>query len=84
MRLVASGVDPALIDIQAGRDGGKDAVGSGSGIILWAETDGDCIIGGSSVGCKGTDAAKTGENAADELVRNLRHGGCMDEYLQVH
>jgi RNA 3'-terminal phosphate cyclase (ATP) len=81
-RLVVSGIDPALIDIRAGRESDKDAVGSGSGIILWAETDRDCIIGGSAVGSKGTDAGKTGETAADELARNLEHGGCVDEYLQ--
>jgi len=84
MRLVASGFDSALIDIQACRHNGNEATGSGSGITLWAENDGRCIIGGSSVGSKGTDAAKTGQDAADELARNLRHGGCTDEYLQVH
>lgn len=83
LRLVHHGMDPRLITIRAGRESDKNAIGSGSGIVLWAETDNACVIGGSAVGSKGIDAGKTGEDAADELARNLEHGGCVDEYLQV-
>lgn len=55
---------------------------AGSGIVLWAETSTGCILGGSSIGSKGTDAAKIGRAAAKELLGNLIHGGCVDEYLQ--
>lgn len=55
---------------------------AGSGIILWARTSNDCILGGSALGSKGTNAQKTGRAAAEELVRNLKHGGCVDEYMQ--
>ncbi|KAF8502448.1 RNA 3'-terminal phosphate cyclase [Gautieria morchelliformis] len=82
LRLVSCGVDHGLIDIEVGRDNDNDATGSGSGIILWAETDGSCIIGGGAIGSKGTDAGKTGDDAAEELARNLKHGGCVDDYLQ--
>jgi RNA 3'-terminal phosphate cyclase (ATP) len=82
-RLVDYGIDPRLIAIQTERESDKMAFGNGSGIILWAETDNSCIIGGSAIGAKGIDAGKTGKDAAEELARNLEHGGCIDEYLQV-
>jgi RNA 3'-terminal phosphate cyclase (ATP) len=55
--------------------------GTGSGIVLWAELDGGGVIGGSAVGSKGVDPEKTGEQAADELVRSLNEGGCVDEVI---
>lgn len=81
--LVECGIDSGLIDIQTTYENDKNAVGSGSGIILWVETESSCIIGGSAVGSKKVDAWKTGRDAAAELARNLEHGGCIDEYLQV-
>lgn len=81
--LVESGVKENRIKIEALREKPADAVGSGSGIILWAETHEGCIIGGSALGRKGTDASRVGREAADELARNLGHGGCVDEYMQV-
>lgn len=77
------GINPELISIEAVREDPKDAVGSGSGIVLWAETDSECVLGGSAVGVKGKKPAKVGEEAAEELLRNLAHGGCVDEYMQV-
>lgn len=56
--------------------------GPGSGIVLWAEREDGAVIGGSSVGKKGEDSSKTGELAADELLRALQDGGCADEWLQ--
>ena len=60
----------------------SDAVGSGSGIVLWAETYEGCILGGGALGSKGMDAARVGREAARELTSNLDHGGCVDEYMQ--
>lgn len=74
---------PELINIEAVREEPENAIGSGSGIVLWAETDTGCILGGSAVGSKGKKPAKVGEEAAEELLRNLAHGGCVDEYMQV-
>ncbi|KAH8108455.1 RNA 3'-terminal phosphate cyclase [Phellopilus nigrolimitatus] len=54
----------------------------GSGIVLWAETSTGCILGGSALGSKNASAAETGRAAAAELLRNLEHGGCVDEYMQ--
>lgn len=78
-------LDAKLIDIERVKepDSGVGAKGSGSGIILWAETEGGCILGGSALGAKRKDGAAVGEEAADELVRGLESGGCVDEYMQV-
>jgi RNA 3'-terminal phosphate cyclase (ATP) len=57
--------------------------GSGSGIVVWAETEGGCILGGSALGSKGKDATAVGEEAAEELIRSINAGGCVDEYMQV-
>lgn len=81
-KLVESGVDAAIIDIAAVREDFKDAYGSGSGIVLWAETDAGCVLGGSALGSKGKASADVANTAVEELVRNINHGGCVDEYLQ--
>lgn len=78
-----AGVPAAHVDISAVREDEADAVGSGSGIVMWAETEGGCVLGGSAVGTKGKDARKVGAEAARELLNNIEHGGCVDEYLQV-
>ncbi|CCM03826.1 uncharacterized protein FIBRA_05975 [Fibroporia radiculosa] len=80
--LSRAGMDPGLVNITAVREKPEEAIGSGSGIVLWAETSGGCVLGGSAIGAKGKDPEKVGAEAAEELIRNLGHGGCVDEYLQ--
>ncbi|KAI0371778.1 RNA 3'-terminal phosphate cyclase [Pilatotrama ljubarskyi] len=80
--LAESGIEVKRITIEAVREKPSDAVGSGSGIVLWAETEGGCVIAGSALGRKGTDPARVGREAARELASNLAHGGCVDEYMQ--
>ncbi|KZV94073.1 RNA 3'-terminal phosphate cyclase [Exidia glandulosa HHB12029] len=70
------------IDITAVREEPKNAIGSGSGIVLWAETDTGCRFAGSALGSKGKAFADVAHEAADELLRNLDAGGCVDEYMQ--
>ncbi len=55
--------------------GAKKAALPGSGMLLWAETKNGCIIGGSALGQKNVLATQTGIAAANELLRNLEHGG---------
>ena len=81
--LVEWGIKENRIKIESVREKPSDAVGSGSGIVLWAETYEGCILGGSALGSKGMDAARVGREAARELTSNLDHGGCVDEYMQV-
>jgi RNA 3'-terminal phosphate cyclase (ATP) len=82
-KLVATGTSPDIINITPLWEKGDSVLGHGSGIVLWAKTENGCILGGSAVGRKGLDAAEVGEAAATELLQNLNHGGCVDEYLQV-
>ncbi|KZT62757.1 RNA 3'-terminal phosphate cyclase [Calocera cornea HHB12733] len=60
----------------------QDCLGSGMGIILTATTDTGCVLAGSALGVKGKGPKEVGEEAARELGRNLREGGCVDEFMQ--
>ncbi|KAH7889848.1 RNA 3'-terminal phosphate cyclase domain-containing protein [Phlebopus sp. FC_14] len=73
-RLLASGFTPEKVRIRVEREHIDDAFGS--------ETETGCLIGGSAVSEKGKKPEQVGEEAAKELLRNLDHGGCVDEYLQ--
>ena len=78
----AEEVAGAAVDVAAVREDASSAVGSGSGIVLWAETETGCIIGGSALGTKSKAFSTVAKEAVDELLANLKHGGCVDEYLQ--
>eukprot|EP00455_Lapot_gusevi_P028252 TRINITY_DN3006_c0_g1_i1.p1 TRINITY_DN3006_c0_g1~~TRINITY_DN3006_c0_g1_i1.p1 ORF type:complete len:403 (-),score=91.55 TRINITY_DN3006_c0_g1_i1:12-1220(-) len=70
------------ISIESQKFAADVAVGVGVGIILYAETSTGCRIGGSALGQKEVPAEKVGEQAAQELLNNLSHGECVDEYMQ--
>ncbi|KAG8436613.1 hypothetical protein GDO86_007644 [Hymenochirus boettgeri] len=70
------------VNIQTVQEPKDGAFGNGSGIIIVAETSTGCLLAGSSLGKKGVTADQVGNEAAEILLRNLRHGGCVDEYLQ--
>jgi len=78
------GLDQKMISIEGVKDDAEDVgnKGSGSGIVLWAETDTGCVLGGSGLGSKGVDPTTVGRDAADELIKAIKGGGCVDEYLQ--
>lgn len=56
--------------------------GDGTGIIIVAKTSTGCILGGSSLGEFRKKAEVIGKEAAEELVRNINWGGCVDEWAQ--
>ena len=58
------------------------AGGDGFGAVLWAHTESGLVIGGSALGGKGMDAVMCGRSAAEELVKEVAHGGCVDTYTQ--
>ncbi|XP_074490565.1 RNA 3'-terminal phosphate cyclase isoform X2 [Sebastes fasciatus] len=58
------------------------AFGNGSGIIIIAESSTGCVFAGSALGKKGVYVDKIGIEAAEMLLRNIRHNGCVDEFLQ--
>lgn len=56
--------------------------GGASGINLWAETSTGCIFSGGIIGRPRKTNEDDAREACEELLRNLRHGGCVDEYFQ--
>jgi RNA 3'-terminal phosphate cyclase (ATP) len=71
------------VEIEEVKETEAAAVGSGSGIFLWAETADGCAFGGTGIGSKGQDAVKLGKDAAVELLRGIETGGCVDEFMQA-
>lgn len=57
----------------------QNALGPGSGIVLWSEGEGR--VGGSALGERGKRAEKVGEEAAQELLFHLDRGAPLDRYL---
>ncbi|XP_013407646.1 RNA 3'-terminal phosphate cyclase [Lingula anatina] len=70
------------IQIEVVKEPQDHAVGTGTGVILVAETSTGCRLAGSALGQKGLPAQDVGESAATMLLTSLEHGGCVDEYLQ--
>lgn len=60
-------------------DHSDNALGPGSGIVLW--TEGNTRIGGSSIGERGVRAEKVGEKAAEELLYHISRGTAFDKYM---
>ncbi|CAG8789204.1 24991_t:CDS:10, partial [Gigaspora margarita] len=51
-------------------------------ITFGKETSSGCIISGSAVSNRGQSPVDVGKIAAEVLLRNIKHGGCVDEHLQ--
>ena len=60
----------------------SEAIDNACGILLVAETDKGCVIAGSAMGRRGIKPEITADNATNDLLDNLDHGGCVDEWLQ--
>ncbi|KAG9296816.1 hypothetical protein G9A89_002213 [Geosiphon pyriformis] len=56
--------------------------GKGFELVLWLVTSTGCILGGHAISDRGSTPEQVGENAAEELIRNWKRGGCVDEYLE--
>jgi len=50
--------------------------------LITAHTSTICILAGSGIGEKGKKAEDVGTAAAEELLTQIKHGGCVDEFLQ--
>ncbi|XP_032426939.1 RNA 3'-terminal phosphate cyclase-like [Xiphophorus hellerii] len=81
VRTIRKEIKELYINIQAVQEKEK-AYGNGNGIIIIAESSTGCLFAGSALGKKGVYADKVGIEAAEMLLRNLRHNGCVDEFLQ--
>ncbi|CAI5776662.1 3' [Podarcis lilfordi] len=82
MRCIRKEIRDLDVNIEAVREPDNEAFGTGSGIIIVAETSTGCLLAGSSLGKRGKNADKVGIEAAEMLLGNLRHGGAVDDYLQ--
>ncbi|KAH0618374.1 hypothetical protein JD844_017511 [Phrynosoma platyrhinos] len=71
VRCIRKEIRDLYVNIQAVREPDNEAFGTGTGIIIVAET---------STGCKSADSV--GTEAAEMLLGNLQHGGAVDDYLQ--
>ncbi|XP_061680104.1 RNA 3'-terminal phosphate cyclase isoform X2 [Syngnathoides biaculeatus] len=81
VRTIRREIKDLYVDIQAVQEKEK-AYGNGNGIIIIAESRTGCLFAGSALGKKGVYADKIGTEAAEMLLRNIRHNGCVDEFLQ--
>eukprot|EP01090_Pellita_catalonica_P012330 TRINITY_DN2650_c0_g2_i1.p1 TRINITY_DN2650_c0_g2~~TRINITY_DN2650_c0_g2_i1.p1 ORF type:complete len:301 (-),score=72.10 TRINITY_DN2650_c0_g2_i1:4-816(-) len=59
----------------------ETAVGNASGLIIVAKSNTGCVYGGSALSER-RSAEETAYAAASELLRDLRFGSCVDEYMQ--
>ncbi len=57
----------------------KQALGLGSGIMLW--TEGKSRVGGSSLGEPGKRAEVVGQEAAEELLYHISRNAALDKYM---
>uniref|UniRef100_A0A087XGF0 RNA 3'-terminal phosphate cyclase n=1 Tax=Poecilia formosa TaxID=48698 RepID=A0A087XGF0_POEFO len=81
VRTIRKEIKELYINIQPVQEKEK-ACGNGNGIIIIAESSTGCLFAGSALGKKGVYADKVGIEAAEMLLRNIRHNGCVDEFLQ--
>ncbi|XP_075901378.1 RNA 3'-terminal phosphate cyclase [Nelusetta ayraudi] len=81
VRTIRKEIKELYINIQPLQEKDK-ACGNGNGIIIIAESSTGCVFAGSALGKKGVYADKIGIEAAEMLLRNIRHNGCVDEFLQ--
>ncbi|XP_069673562.1 RNA 3'-terminal phosphate cyclase [Periplaneta americana] len=70
------------VNIERYKEHPDEAVGTGSGINLVAETSTGCLLGGSALGKRELKAEQVGQNAANELLQSINAGACVDSYSQ--
>ena len=56
-------------------------LGPGSGIVLWAHTSANTIIGADALGSPGKPAEKVGEEAATKLIEEISSGAAVDSHM---
>jgi len=54
----------------------------GCGIIIFSTSSTGCMLSGSAAGVIGVPAEQVGEEAATNLIHQLKTNACVDEYLQ--
>jgi RNA 3'-terminal phosphate cyclase (ATP) len=59
----------------------QDGLGPGSGVVLWAETDGGLVLGADALGERGKPAEAVGREAAEKLLREIASGAALDAHM---
>lgn len=70
---------PVKVDVEYYEPGKDPHLGPGSGIVLWATTEGS-VLGGDSLGEKGKPAEQVGREAASSLLEDLSTGMALDRH----
>ncbi|MGC9210159.1 MAG: RNA 3'-terminal phosphate cyclase [Acidilobus sp.] len=70
---------PVNIDVEYYEAGKDPHLGPGSGIVLWAESEGS-ILGADSLGERGKPAEQVGREAAQALLEDLSTGMALDRH----
>lgn len=80
--LVKAGVKvPIDIAVETYEQGKDPHLGPGSGVVLWAVSSRGLVKGADALGERGKPAEVVGEEAAKELLENLRSGMALDEHM---
>ncbi|RLU19743.1 hypothetical protein DMN91_008300 [Ooceraea biroi] len=82
-KLARSNIRVPPITIEAYREDRAMAVGNGSGINIVCNTSTGCVLGGSGLGSgRSQGGPPPGEVAANEILKPLLAGACVDEHMQ--
>jgi RNA 3'-terminal phosphate cyclase (ATP) len=70
------------IDIQSEKEPDHSSFGSGTGIIIFAETTTGCLLSGSGLGKRGVSSEEVAKEATQGLIKDLAERSCVDEHMQ--
>ncbi|XP_054931569.1 uncharacterized protein Rtca isoform X4 [Dermacentor andersoni] len=70
------------VSVEQLKESEANAFGTGSGIVLFAESSTGMKVAGSALGKRGVTAEAVGQTAAEELCQELRQNVCADKHLQ--
>ncbi|KXA99659.1 hypothetical protein AKJ48_02590 [candidate division MSBL1 archaeon SCGC-AAA261O19] len=80
-RILSKAGYDAEIEVETYKKSEDPHLSPGTGIVLWAETENEVILGSSALGKKGKPAEKVGREAAENLVKQLETGCAVDQHL---
>ncbi|XP_065297117.1 RNA 3'-terminal phosphate cyclase isoform X1 [Dermacentor albipictus] len=70
------------VSVEKLKESEANAFGTGSGIVLFAESSTGMKVAGSALGKRGVMAEAVGQAAAEELCQELKQNVCADKHLQ--
>nr|CAD7444231.1 unnamed protein product [Timema bartmani] len=70
------------VSIEAYKERTEEAIGTGSGINIVAETSTGCLLGGSALGKREWKTEEVGVKAVEDLLQSVKTEACVDNYAQ--